>query len=266
MFEPEMILYNTIGHGYAKTRAPDHRITDRLVALLNLPSDATLLDVGAGTGKYARAFADRGYSVIALEPSEVMEAQSEPHSGVRFVRATAERIPLPDDSVDGAIVVLAVHHFKDRPAAFREIVRVAGDGPVVLFSFDPSAFDQFWLSSYFPEIGRRFRSLPAELSNIAAEIRRVTSRNVRVENFLLPPDLQDRFGAASWSCPEAYLRAEIREGISDFALMNPGDLEDGLERLKRDLESGRWDLEYGVLRTQDYFDAGYRFIIVEANA
>ena len=110
-----MTLYDTIGQGYARTRASDHRITDRLVGLLNLPSNATILDVGAGTGKYARAFADRGYSVIALEPSEVMQAQSEPHSGVSFIRATAESIPLPDDSVDGAIVVLAVHHFEGRP-------------------------------------------------------------------------------------------------------------------------------------------------------
>jgi hypothetical protein len=46
--------------------------------------------------------------------------------------------------------------------------------------------------------------------------------------------------------------------------MNRDDLERGLERLTKDLESGRWDLAYSALRTQDYFDAGYRFIIVEA--
>ncbi|HET6407851.1 MAG TPA: class I SAM-dependent methyltransferase [Chthoniobacteraceae bacterium] len=261
-----MTLYNMIGHGYAKTRAPDDRITNRLVALLNLPPNATVLDVGAGTGKYARAFADRGYSVIALEPSEVMQAQSEPCSGVRFVRAAAESIPLPDNSVDGAIVVLAVHHFENRPLAFREIIRVVGDGPVVVFTFDPSNFDQFWLSKYFPAIGRRFRSLPAGLSNLAEEIGRVTSRKTRRVSFPLPPDLQDSFGAASWSCPEAYLRPEIRNGISDFALMRPDDLESGLESLAGDLKSGRWDLKYGALRTQEFFDAGYRFIIVEAKS
>lgn len=48
--------------------------------------------------------------------------------------------------------------------------------------------------------------------------------------------------------------------------MSVVDLEHGLEHLTKDLESGRWDLEYGTLRTQEYFDAGYRFIIVEANA
>lgn len=50
MMQPEQAIYNTIGHGYAKTRAPDHRITAHLIALLDLPVSATILDVGAGRG------------------------------------------------------------------------------------------------------------------------------------------------------------------------------------------------------------------------
>jgi ubiquinone/menaquinone biosynthesis C-methylase UbiE len=260
----EMTIYNTIGHGYARTRAPDARIADQLVALLGLPVGATILDVGAGTGKYSRALAERGYSVIALEPSAVMQAQGEPHPGVRSVLGSAEAIPLPDDSVDGVIVVLAVHHFADRPAAFREMVRVVGDGPVVLFTFDPAAFDQFWLSDYFPEIGHKFRSSKSALSHIATEVQQVTARNVRVVPFPLPPDLQDGFGAAYWARPEAYLKPEVRNGISDFALMNQCELEDGLERLEADLVSGRWDSTYGALREQDSYEVGYRWIIAEA--
>lgn len=187
MIQPEQAIYNTIGHGYAKTRAPDPRITTQLIALLDLPWAQPFLMWVPGGGKYSRALADRGYSVIALEPSEIMQAQSEPHSGVQFVKAVAENIPLPDGAVDGAIVVLAVHHFGKRADAFREIVRVVGKGPVVFFTFDPSAFDQFWLSSYFPQIGRRFRSSMSDLSNMAAEVGHVARRAVRVVKFPLPP-------------------------------------------------------------------------------
>jgi ubiquinone/menaquinone biosynthesis C-methylase UbiE len=261
--QSDAAIYNTIGHGYARTRAADARITNQLVALLNLPAQSTILDVGAGTGKYARALADRGYSVIALEPSETMQAQSPPHAGVQFVRAFAEDIPLSAASVNGAIVVLAAHHFDDRFAAFREIARVVGHGAIVVFTFDPSAFERFWLARYFPQIGQKFRS---PLSNLAAELHRVTSRQVRVIDFPLPADLQDRFGAACWSSPEAYLKPEIRNGISDFALMDIDDLETGLARLAADLESGRWDARYGTLRTQACHDVGYRFLIVEATA
>jgi SAM-dependent methyltransferase len=258
-----MTIYNTIGHGYAKTRAPDPRITSQLIALLDLPAGSTILDVGAGTGKYSRALADRGYSMIALEPSEVMQAQGEPHPGVRTVQASAEHIPLPDASVNGAIVVLAAHHFADRPAAYREMVRVVGNGPMVLFAFDPFVFEQFWLADYFPQIGRKFQSSKSELSHIATEIQQVTSRNVRVVPFPLPRDLQDGFGAAYWARPEAYLKPEVRNGISDFALMDQDELESGLEQLQDDLKSGRWDAKYGALRTQDSYEVGYRFIVAE---
>lgn len=261
----ESTIYNQIGHGYAKTRLADDRITHQLIALLDLPSSATILDVGAGTGKYSQALTDRGYSMIALEPSEVMKEQARVDQKVKWIQASAELIPLPDRSVDGVIAILAVHHFKDRPAAFREMARVAGDGPMVLLTFDPSAFRQFWLSHYFPELGRRFRTPSEELENTAAEIERMTSRTSRVVAFPLPPDLQDRFGASYWSCPEAYLDPEVRQGMSDFALMNQSDVEQGLKRLAADLQSGHWDSKYGHLRTQKNYDVGFKFIISKPN-
>lgn len=48
--------------------------TDRLVALLaeTLGSEGTLLDVGAGAGRYALPLAQRGFAVTAVEPSAGM--------------------------------------------------------------------------------------------------------------------------------------------------------------------------------------------------
>jgi ubiquinone/menaquinone biosynthesis C-methylase UbiE len=260
-----MTVYNKIGHGYAKTRLADDRITDQLVVLLNLPPHATILDVGAGTGKYSNALSDRGFSMIALEPSEVMQAQAQRHQGVKWIHASAENIPLPDRSVEGVIAVLSVHHFENRSAAFREMVRVTGDGPIVLFTFDPTAFSQFWLSHYFPQLGRRFSTSADELKNTAAAIEQATSRKTRSVAFPLPRDLQDRFGASFWSHPDAYLDPEVRNGMSDFALMPESDIAHGLQRLAADIQSGEWDVKYGELRTQKSYDLGFRFIIVESN-
>jgi hypothetical protein len=81
--------------------------------------------------------------------------------------------------------------------------------------------------------------------------------------FPLPRDLEDKFGAASWARPEDYLNAEIRNGISDFSLMNEVDLASGLAKLKTDLQSGEWERRYGFLRTQESYDIGYQFIVVE---
>ena len=78
-----MTLYDSIGVGYSETRRADPRIVRGLCEALDLPDSATILDVGAGTGKYSRALADRGFTVLAIEPSEVMRAQSIPHRRVR---------------------------------------------------------------------------------------------------------------------------------------------------------------------------------------
>ena len=47
-----------------------------LVRLLDLPADASIADIGAGTGNYANALAAAGYRVQAIEPSATMRAQA----------------------------------------------------------------------------------------------------------------------------------------------------------------------------------------------
>ena len=119
-----MTLYNSIGQGYNHTRQPDPRIVEQLITLLNLPKESIIADVGAGTGNYSNAIADRGYRVIAIEPSVVMQSQAQPHPQVSWLTAPAEAIPLPDNAVDGAIVMLALHHFQNIARGIKEINRI----------------------------------------------------------------------------------------------------------------------------------------------
>ena len=261
-----MALYDSIGKDYSKTRRADPRIASKLIELLNLPSGATVLEVGAGTGKYARVLADHGLKVIALEPSEVMRSQATPHPGVHFVPACAENIPLPASSADGTIVILALHHFRGRVEALREIMRVTGAGPMVFLTFDPPAFGRFWLSDYFPDLGRKFAG-SVSLDEIVSEIQQLAPRRkVSTVSFPLPRDHQDKFGAASWGHPEAYLDEEVRNGISDFALMSPIEVQSGLQRLGDDLASGQWDEAHGHLRMFEAHEVGYYFIVIESDA
>lgn len=261
-----MPLYDAIGENYAKTRLADARIVSCMVKALGLAPSSTILDVGAGTGKYSRALADLGFSVIAIEPSEVMRGQGFSHPRVRTITAVAEDIPIPSGSVDGAVVILALHHFSDRKKALSEILRVIGDGPLVIFSFEPQALARFWLADYFPKLGRENGSSFSRLEDVADEVSALTGRSVRKIPFLLPRDLEDRFAAAGWAEPESYLNSAVRNGISSFALMDPNEVGEGISRLSADLASGVWDLKNGALRRRDRFDAGYNFIVAETEA
>jgi SAM-dependent methyltransferase len=75
------------------------------------PHALTVADVGAGTGISARLFAQRGATVIAIEPNAAMRQAARSHSRVQWRDGTAERTHLEDGSVDVVVVCQAFHWF-----------------------------------------------------------------------------------------------------------------------------------------------------------
>jgi SAM-dependent methyltransferase len=112
---------------------------EELLDSLPLGPDATVLDLGAGTGKLTRLLVRRFARVYALEPDAAMRALidvGEPLAG------TAEAIPLGDASLDGVFVAEAFHWF-DPTLAVAEIGRVLRAGGVLALlwnRFDPGDF------------------------------------------------------------------------------------------------------------------------------
>ena len=189
-----------------------------------------------------------------------MRGQANPHPRVQWLEGTAERLPLRDGSVDGVVSTLAIHHFSDLKRSLHEMDRVAGTGPIILFTFDYGVIETPWQADYFPSLwADMIRPLPP-LDDLAAWITRNTRRQVEIIPFLLPSDLTDLFMLAAWSRPHLYLNPEIRAGISTFALSDGKDVETGLVRLRADLESGRWEETYGWLLERSESDFGYRFL------
>jgi SAM-dependent methyltransferase len=94
-----------------------------------LPAGAVrVLDLGAGTGKLTRQLTGRGLDVTAVEPSEGMLAQLRRAApGARALAGAAERIPLPDRSVD-AVLVAQAWHWVDPSQAVPEVARVLRPG------------------------------------------------------------------------------------------------------------------------------------------
>ncbi|SDP25550.1 Methyltransferase domain-containing protein [Ralstonia sp. 25mfcol4.1] len=95
---------------------------------LGLAPGKTVVDLGAGTGKFTRLLVPTGASVIAVEPVDAMRAQlSGKLPEVRAVQGSAESMPLPDASVDAVVCAQAFHWFANS-AAMREIGRVLKPG------------------------------------------------------------------------------------------------------------------------------------------
>jgi ubiquinone/menaquinone biosynthesis C-methylase UbiE len=84
----------------------------------------TVLELGAGTGKLTRVLVELGHDVHATDPDTDMLAVLETRlPAVRTAVASAEEIPLPDQSVDAVIAAQAFHWF-DLDRALPEIARV----------------------------------------------------------------------------------------------------------------------------------------------
>jgi SAM-dependent methyltransferase len=245
-----MASYDHIGRTYSATRQTDPRIAARIWAALG---DArTVVNVGAGTGNYEPPDRD----VTAIEPSEVMIAQR-PANAAPAVQASAERLPFGDASFDAAMAVLTLHHWSDWRGGCAELRRVARDR-VVVFSWDPTYRRRLWLAGeYFDDLVDEDADPFPSLAEQAAAL------DARVEVVPVPWDCEDGFFSAFWRRPEAYLRPEVRAGISVFARRTDDELADGLRRLREDLDSGAWERRHADLLEHDELDLGYRLLIAD---
>lgn len=87
-----------------------------------------VLDLGAGTGKLGAGVLALGHRVTAVEPDARMRAElGRRVPGITALAGGAERIPLPDASVDAVVVGQAFHWF-DQQRALPEIARVLRPG------------------------------------------------------------------------------------------------------------------------------------------
>jgi SAM-dependent methyltransferase len=206
------------------------------------------VNVGAGSGSYEPT----DLPVVPVEPSETMIRQR-PSSLPRALVGTAEDLPLRPQSVDAALAVLSAHHWRDRPAAFGEIRRVARKR-AVFFTHDPdSTFG--WLDDYFAGLAgdSRYPTL-AEFDVLG---------RVTVDPVPIPADCTDGFTASYWRRPHAYLDEAIRANMSTFALLDDRVVAEGAGRLARDLADRSWHRRYASLLDLPQLDVGYRLAVVE---
>lgn len=242
-------LYDRIGRTYARTRQPDPRIAAQIHRALG--GATSVLNVGAGAGSYEPT--DR--SVVALERSLEMIRQR-PNDAAPAVQGDATALPFADDSFDAATAILTVHHWPDREAGLRELRRVVRSR-IVILTHETAKLADFWLTrDYFPQVAPLDEGRFLTSGETAALLGDVT-----VEPVPVPADCVDGFLAAFWTRPEAYFDPEVRAGISFFPMVSDDVIEDGLARLRADLDSGRWHERNGHLLSASEMDWGYRLLV-----
>jgi len=131
----------------------EHMPPDPIVDLVAAWQPETILDIGVGTGYIALPLAARLPSarVIGLDVEPRMlevlaergAAANQPNS-VEPLEAPPDRIPLPDASVQVALMVALFHELDDRSAYLKEVRRVLSPGGrLIICDWDPDADGDF---------------------------------------------------------------------------------------------------------------------------
>ena len=170
-----------------------------------------MLDLGSGTGRFARPFARHlGIEVLGVEPSEAMRTVAASEPGLRYLAGSASAIPLADESCDLAWMSMVAHHLPDLAPAARELRRVVRPGGVVMVRncfrgrFDSCCFHEFFpaarvadearhpsiaeLRTAFEAAGLRWRGLDVVTQvldeTFEAYVERIAQRSVSSLEFL----------------------------------------------------------------------------------
>lgn len=108
---------------------------------LPLEAGRTVVDLGAGTGKFTRLLALTGAEVLAVEPvKEMRETLAELLPGVAVTAGTAEATGLPDGCADAVVAAQSWHWFEERAALaeVERLLRPAGALALVWNTYDTS--------------------------------------------------------------------------------------------------------------------------------
>jgi SAM-dependent methyltransferase len=121
-------------------------------ALADVVVGQRVLDVGCGPGALTTELVRRlgSAAVTAVDPSEpFVAAAQERHPEVNVERASAERLPFPDQAFDASLAQLVVHFMADPVTGLREMARVTRTHGVVAACVWDHAGGQGPLSLYW---------------------------------------------------------------------------------------------------------------------
>jgi SAM-dependent methyltransferase len=193
---------------------------EQLVALIDPVPGTCLLDVGTGRGAAARAAADRGCRVTAIDAAPRMIellAAADPRLAARV--ADAHRLDLPDASFDLVTGAFVIHLVEDPAAVLAEVRRVLRPGGTVALTVPGPARDGGRWDAY-RAIVDRFRDRvgpdhqPGRAPDVAGLLRAAGFVDVRAEPLDVHLPVPD---------PQTCWAGEMSHGFAGFVHALPPD-------------------------------------------
>jgi ubiquinone/menaquinone biosynthesis C-methylase UbiE len=131
--------------------------------------DWTVGDLGCGTGSVSAALAPFVSRIVAVDGSAAMlqaaKKRLQPHANVELRRGDLESLPIDDERLDAATMMLVLHHVPEPARALADVARVLKPGgPLIVVDMLPHDREHYrqqmghvWLGFEEDQIGRLLR-------------------------------------------------------------------------------------------------------------
>jgi SAM-dependent methyltransferase len=157
-------------------------VLDGVIAGLDLPTPARVLDAGCGSGRNMLELSRLG-SVTGVELSETSVALARQRDAGEVISGSVLDMPFADDSFDLAVSLDVIEHLEDDLAALRELRRTVAPGGALLVTVP--AYQ--WLWSGHDEINHHHRRYTRRtLQRVAEQAGWTQVRTTYFNSLLLP--------------------------------------------------------------------------------
>jgi SAM-dependent methyltransferase len=223
------VNYDQAAASYARHRGVHPGVVQELIAGAPIARDTRILDVGCGTGNYARALSlETGCRICGIEPSAEMRERARVSAPWEdLVPGMAEELPFPDRSFDLVMTTDVIHHVGARPDFFGEAARVLRPGGAIATATDSheDIARRRPLSSHFPETVAIELGRYPTISRLMAEMATAGFTNIRVVEVARDYGLTD-------------IQAYRDRAFSSLLLIDEEAHRRGIARLEDDLARG----------------------------
>jgi ubiquinone/menaquinone biosynthesis C-methylase UbiE len=157
----------------------------------------TILDVGVGTGRFAKPLSDVGFEIVGIDLSRKMMSKAR-QKGVRnLILADAHNMPFKDASFDASIIIHVLHLIPDWLNVAREMGRVTRNKVAALLRNRQREWnnsphlpsDSSATSPVFPELWTRYAQLREEMGYPIRRNRRMWQNEEEIRSMLPPTKL-----------------------------------------------------------------------------
>jgi ubiquinone/menaquinone biosynthesis C-methylase UbiE len=156
----------------------------------------TILDVGVGTGRFAKPLSDLGFEIVGIDLSRKMMSKARQKGVQNLILADAHNMPFKDGSFDASIIVHVLHLIPDWLKVAHEMGRVTKHIAAALlrnrqreWNNTADALGNSSASPVFPELWTHYAQLREEMGYPIRRNRRMWQNEEEIRSKLPPMKL-----------------------------------------------------------------------------